>query len=222
MKIKQAIIASFLFSSLAGLNSSILPENIFWYGGLSPAEFDVLKETKNRMDLLKKICYLETRSCFFSTGPTDDKADPLLQEVATKFKEYFAYSFKALIGGILPEEDSTEEDSTVSYYLDGDTPKALILFWLIRKRIDLSLESLDSNTEDNMYDFRTYYKTMLRTMNKALKNLEKLKTDPDYSGLSDDERLKKAFELLVDKKEGYQDGEGCLDYPRLIVGLFYS
>gem|GEM_PF-6357192 len=94
----------------------------------------------------------------------------------------------------------------------GYSPKTLVLFWIIRKKIDSSFDSLTPAMRSNLLNFSTCHKTLLDITNRALKTLEEVDVDPSCSELPDDIKLKEAYHRL----EGEKD---FLDYPRYIVQL---
>ena len=190
---------------LTKLNGGILSEDILRYRTLNPAERWVLKASKTKADALKRICYIETHLIYTQT-PAKNAADKLLQEVADNFNTYWDYTFSDLLWRI-PISDDTRICAVNDHH-----PKALVLFWIIRKRIDSSFDSLTPIMRRNMLNFSSYHKTLSNITNRALKELKKIDNNPLYSELSDNAKLQEAYHRLEDEKS-------FLDYPKYIVEL---
>lgn len=197
------IILSICF--LAELNAGILSEDLTRFRMLNLTERSVLEEPRTKIDILKRICYIETH-LFYRQTPEKDTNDKLLREVADNFQAYWECSFTDLLWQI------PVVDRGGIFVVEGHRPKTLVIFWIIRKRIDSAFDDLTVIMRSNMSNFLSYYKTILSIANKALKNLTEVDTEPVYSELSDEEKLKEAYRRL--------DGEkGFFDYPRRIVQL---
>ena len=189
----------------AELKAGILSENPTQFRMLNPVERKILQTPKTRIDTLKRICYIETHPLYMQT-PAKDTNDKLLREVANNFQTYWDCSFANLLwqipirsrGGI--------------FSVEGFLPKTLVIFWIIRKRIDSAFDDLTFLMRSNISNFLNYHKTMLNIANKALKVLTNIDSDPAYSELSDGEKLKESYRLLDGEKDFF-------DYPRCIVQL---
>ena len=142
------------FIYLVKLNGGILSEDIFQYRTLNSTERHVLKTQNTKIDTLKRICYIETHSIYMRT-PAKNTDDKVLREVADNFNTYWDYDFSDLLWRI-PVIDNDE-----IYIVNGHHPKALVLFWIIRKKIDLSFNSLTPIMRSNILNFSTYHKMIL-------------------------------------------------------------
>lgn len=199
------IILGIFFVHFAHLKAAVLPENISQYRTLNSCERSVLKDLRTKIDVLKIICYIETHSVFIQT-PAQNTNDKVLREVANNFQTYWDFTFRDLLwkipvitrGGI--------------YTVDTRHPKALVLFWIIRKKIDLAFDGLPFLMKINILDFFSYHKTFSNITNKALKELKKIDNDPAYSETPDEIKLKEAYHRLEAEK-------GFLGYPVCIVQL---
>lgn len=193
------------FTYLTSLRAGILSENISWYRTLNSAESLVLGIPKTRTDKLKRICYIETHSVYAQT-PAKNIDDRLLREVSHNFQTLWDYPFNDLLWGIPVINNSSV------LVVNGNHPRALVLFWIIRKRIDLLCDALTPATKKNIQNFSSYHKIMLKIANKALRELNTISDDATYEALSDDAKLKEAYHRLEISKD-------YLDYPKCIVQL---
>lgn len=204
-KVIYGIALGIFFIHLSEIKAGILSEDILRYRTLNQAERHVLKSPKTRVDILKRICYIETH-LFYMRTPAKNTDDKLLREVAENFNTYWNLTFNDLLWRI----PITDDDEI--YVVNGHQPKALVLFWIIRKRIDSSFDSLTPAMRSSILNFSTYHKIILDITNKALTTLKRIDDDPTYSELPDDVKLKEAYHRLEDEKN-------FLDYPRYIVQL---